>query len=316
MDRESRSFPFEAELREDTSGLNFSGLSAVYDTLTDLGPFREQIARTFFTKTLKDKADVKLLVNHDGVPLARTKSGTLELRSEEKGLRASTPEGKPLDAANPTVQELASAMRRGDIDQMSFAFQAIQDEWDDEPEDGGTPIRTLKEGKLFDVSVVTYPAYEDTSAEVRSAVAAVATEHGISERAEVDNTAWDGPAAMSGCAAADDPAAAYGAICAGRRDGDPDLQSSWALPHHKAPGDPPNAAGVRSALSYLPQTQGLTNHDDAESHLNDHMDVINPDRAAEEPTHSEEEPRHSAALARIRNANRRRRHEAGLAKAS
>jgi HK97 family phage prohead protease len=95
-------------------------------------------------------------------------------------------------------------------------------------------------------------------------------------RADVDNSAWDGPAAMSGCAAMDDPAAGYKAICAGKKTGDPALQSSWALPHHKHPGDPPNAAGVRNSLSRLPQTDGLTNKAEAQAHLEAHMKVISP----------------------------------------
>jgi hypothetical protein len=170
---ERRTFPFQVEAREAEDGFNFDGLASVYDSTADLGPFRERVADTAFNKTLKDEADVRLLVNHDGVPLARTKSGTLELRSTSVGLRATTPEGRPLDLQNPTVQEVASAMRRGDLDQMSFAFQTVKDEWDDEPEDGGSPIRTIREAKLFDVSVVTYPAYEDTTAELRSQAQAV-----------------------------------------------------------------------------------------------------------------------------------------------
>jgi phage head maturation protease len=97
--------------------------------------------------------------------------------------------------------------------------------------------------------------------------------------AEVDNSPWDGGAAMSGCAKADNPASAYGAICAGKKTGDPALQSSWALPHHSHPGDPPNAAGVRNALSRLPQTQGLTNRQAAQAHLEAHMKVISPPAA-------------------------------------
>jgi HK97 family phage major capsid protein len=95
----------------------------------------------------------------------------------------------------------------------------------------------------------------------------------------VDNAAWDGSAAMSVCAASDDPAAAYAKVCAGRRDGDPAVQSTWALPHHREPGMGPNADGVRNSLSRLPQTEGLTNGDAAESHLQAHMDAI---RAAAE----------------------------------
>jgi phage head maturation protease len=99
--------------------------------------------------------------------------------------------------------------------------------------------------------------------------------------AEVDNSTWDGGAAMSRCANSDDPAAAYAAVCAGRRDGDPAVQSTWALPHHREPGDPPNAAGVRNSLSRLPQTEGLTNAEAAQRHLDAHMADIQAASAEE-----------------------------------
>lgn len=94
------------------------------------------------------------------------------------------------------------------------------------------------------------------------------------QRASVDNSAWDGPAAMSACASSDTPASCYGSICAGKKSGDTAKQESWALPHHKHPGDPPNATGVRNALSRLPQTQGLTNKAEAKAHLERHMQAI------------------------------------------
>src|SRR5215831_3365217 len=101
------------------------------------------------------------------------------------------------------------------------------------------------------------------------------------ERAAVDNSTWDGGAAMSSCASGSAPASCYSRICAGRRTGDPALQSTWALPHHKHPGDPPNAAGVRNALSRLPQTDGLINKKAAQQHLEAHLSAINAnDQAA------------------------------------
>ncbi|HEY5986523.1 MAG TPA: HK97 family phage prohead protease [Streptosporangiaceae bacterium] len=99
-------------------------------------------------------------------------------------------------------------------------------------------------------------------------------EHQDGTRA-VDNSAWDGPAAMSSCASSSTPASCYRSICAGRKSGDPALQSSWALPHHKTSGGPPNAAGVRNSLSRLPQTQGLTNAPEARRHLEAHLASIN-----------------------------------------
>lgn len=88
----------------------------------------------------------------------------------------------------------------------------------------------------------------------------------------LDESTWDGAAALSACASSDDPAACYRAICAGRKAGDPALQSSWALPHHQRPGMNANAAGVRNALARLGQTQGLTNAAAAKAHLQAHLD--------------------------------------------
>jgi ATP-dependent protease ClpP protease subunit len=93
----------------------------------------------------------------------------------------------------------------------------------------------------------------------------------------VDESSWDGDAAMAAAGNSDDPAAAFKGICAGRREGPADERKSWALPHHKHAGDPPNADGVRNALSRLPQTEGLTNKSAAQAHLDAHMAVINPD---------------------------------------
>jgi hypothetical protein len=103
----------------------------------------------------------------------------------------------------------------------------------------------------------------------------------IDYRASVDNSAWDGPAAMSGCSNSGTPASCFGSICAGKKAGDTATQDAWALPHHKHPGDPPNAAGVQNSLSRLPQTQGLTNAAAAKAHLQAHMKAINPDYAGD-----------------------------------
>jgi HK97 family phage prohead protease len=95
------------------------------------------------------------------------------------------------------------------------------------------------------------------------------------QRADVDNSTWDGPAAMSACTASDQPASCFNAICAGKKAGDPATQAAHALPHHKHPGDPPNANGVRNALAQLPKTDGLTNAAQAKSHLEAHLNAIN-----------------------------------------
>lgn len=140
-------------------GNKLIGYAAVFDSPSEPMPFTEYVRRGAFTKTLNDGADVRLLVDHEGVPLARSKSGTLKLREDDKGLLVEA----ELDPANPDAQRVLSAMSRGDLSQMSFAFRTIKDSWNKD-----RSVRELKEVQLFDVSVVTFPAYEETSAELRS----------------------------------------------------------------------------------------------------------------------------------------------------
>lgn len=93
--------------------------------------------------------------------------------------------------------------------------------------------------------------------------------------AKIDNSAWDASKAWAAGSASDNPEAFFRGICAGEKTtGKPDTQAHWALPHHYAPGDPPNAAGVRNSLSRLPQTDDLKNKSAAQKHLDGHMSVI------------------------------------------
>ena len=95
-----------------------------------------------------------------GLPLARTKSGTLALEQDDTGLLCEA----QLDGESPLVRSLKSAMDRGDADQMSFAFRVVKQEWNEDYTD-----RTIREVQLFDVSVVTYPANPATSVSLRTA---------------------------------------------------------------------------------------------------------------------------------------------------
>jgi HK97 family phage prohead protease len=145
-------------------GAILEGYATVYNFAYDLGGgpaaggFTEIIASGATAKSAAE-ADVRLLVNHDGIPLARTKSGTMTLQSDDIGLRVTA----QLDPTNPMSASLHSAMERGDMDQMSFAFKVIRDSWDAKYE-----IRTIHEVRLFDVSVVTYPANPASVAKLRS----------------------------------------------------------------------------------------------------------------------------------------------------
>ena len=153
----------DVEQKDDEDGLiSFAGYASVFDyayPVNDMrGTYLENVSRGAFTKTLQEKDDVKLLVNHEGIPLARTKSNTLNLVEDERGLRV---EAK-LDPENPKVAEVASAMKRNDLNEMSFAFQAIKDEFNEAGDE-----RTIREAKLYDVSVVTTPASDATVAKIR-----------------------------------------------------------------------------------------------------------------------------------------------------
>jgi HK97 family phage prohead protease len=158
---EYRTFGFEVRSAEDSNTL--VGHAAVFNTVVDLGYFREKIAPGAFKKTLADNADVRALLNHNpDIIFGRTKAGTLKLREDDTGLFN--------EIAMPDTTHAKDAMisvKRGDIDQESFAFQAIKEEWDET--DPSNPIRTITEAKLFDVSLVVYPAYPTTDVSARSA---------------------------------------------------------------------------------------------------------------------------------------------------
>lgn len=163
------------EIRRDAAGNpTIEGYATVYEHAYDVagGPpygWSETIARGAADESLRARDDVRLLVNHDGLTLARTRSNTLHLESDDTGLftRAT------LDGSSPTVASLVSAMERGDMDEMSFAFKALRQEWDEDYVE-----RRILEVKLYDVSVVTYPANPATVVQISDRAAP--KEHGLS----------------------------------------------------------------------------------------------------------------------------------------
>lgn len=160
---ETRTVSAAFEVRSDASTVTLEGYAATFNQAYDLGVFREQIDPAAFNRTLGTQPDVRLLVDHEGQPLARTKSGTMQLAADSSGLHARA----VLDRSDPDVQRLEPKMRRGDLDQMSFAFRvpAGGDEWSPD-----WTLRTLRQVELNggDVSVVTYPANPATSVSLRS----------------------------------------------------------------------------------------------------------------------------------------------------
>jgi HK97 family phage prohead protease len=124
----------------------------------------ETIARGAATKSLAERDDVRFLINHEGLPQARSRGlviDTMRLEADDIGLRVEIPS---LDERNPRVVELLSALDRGDVDQMSFAFMAMRQEWNDDYTE-----RLITELQLFDVSAVTYPANTATIIAARQA---------------------------------------------------------------------------------------------------------------------------------------------------
>lgn len=179
--REVRQFtvqPVELRKADDDpdKGLGLVGYASVtgspYTVRDWLGEYEEVIRPGAFTKTLAEKDDVRLLLNHEGLPLARTKSGTLKLSEVASG--DDDPQGRgqtglwaeaDLDARSSLVNDVRLAMERGDLDEMSFAFQVIRQEWSPD-----YTQRDILEVRLFDVSVVTYPANPATSVGLRASV--------------------------------------------------------------------------------------------------------------------------------------------------
>ena len=159
---------FEAEVRSiatDDGSLRIGGYAAQFNKEATGLNFREMIAPGAFTRSLKSGDPVFLLVNHDTdqLPLASTQGGTLVLSEDNVGLRMEA----TLDPSNPRAAELASALTRGDVDKMSFAFTVAPE---GDTREGG--LRTLTDLNLFEVSVVTWPAYDASSVGMRSEDAA------------------------------------------------------------------------------------------------------------------------------------------------
>jgi len=166
---ERRAWPF-AEVRvegSDDGKPKITGYAAVFNAKSELlsdffgDGWTEVIRSGAFGKTIQEE-DIRALVNHDSnYVLGRNRADTLSLIENRKGLQV---EITPPDTQ--WARDLQISMKRGDVTQMSFAFQVVKDRWTDNKADE-TVMRELLEVKLFDVSVVTFPAYPQTSAAVR-----------------------------------------------------------------------------------------------------------------------------------------------------
>lgn len=159
--RQVRSVPTKFETRKNGEELRIEGYFAVFNSIYEIfDGMTESIAPGAFTNTLG--GDVRALIDHDTrLVLGRSKAHTLELRQDERGLWGSV-------LINPNDQDamnLYSRVERGDVDQCSFGFEIVNEEF--EVRENGDYHWTIKEVNLFEVSVVTFPAYEETNVSAR-----------------------------------------------------------------------------------------------------------------------------------------------------
>ena len=159
--RQVRSILTSFNTREDGEELRIEGYFAVFNSNYVISEtMSESVAPGAFTNTLGN--DVRALIDHETMyVLGRTSAGTLELREDEKGLWGSI-------LINPNDQDamnLYSRVQRGDVNQCSFGFNILSEETDFR--DDGSVHWTIKEVELFEISIVTFPAYAETSVEAR-----------------------------------------------------------------------------------------------------------------------------------------------------
>ncbi len=163
--RQTRSLQTELKTRAepDSQDMFVEGYFAVFNRQTELWPGAfEEIAPGAFDSTLGN--DIRALINHDTtLVLGRNKSGTLELKADSHGLWGRV-KINPNDTDAVNVYE---RVRRGDVDQCSFGFNILKEETDWR-EDGSVKW-TIQEVDLHEVSVCTFPAYEDTGVQARKA---------------------------------------------------------------------------------------------------------------------------------------------------
>ena len=146
----------------DPNVAHFAGYASTTDSayaVRDwLGEYDETIRAGAFAKTLRERPDVPMLRNHDpNYVLANTSSGTSLLGEDGGGLRNEA----DFDRRQTYVNDLCISLQRGDVSKMSFSFAAVKDTWNDAYDQ-----RSVSELKLYDTSVVTYPANPATSAEL------------------------------------------------------------------------------------------------------------------------------------------------------
>lgn len=147
---------YAEEFRAEVHEQRMSGHASVFGAVARIGNGWETIDKRAFDNPLKSGSDVRLLLNHNPDNLlGRTKSGTLELRTDGRGLAVSA------DLPDTTLgRDVRTLVERGDLTGMSFGFKVAKDSWSVAPD--GRQLRTIEDLELFDVSLATFPAYRDS----------------------------------------------------------------------------------------------------------------------------------------------------------
>ena len=159
--RQTRSIVSDLKTRAEEDEMIIEGYFAVYNTETELWPGAfEEIAPGAFDNTLSN--DIRALINHDtSLVLGRNKAGTLELKTDSRGLWGRI----KINPNDTDAVNLYERVKRGDVDQCSFGFNIISEETD--YREDGTIKWIIKEVDLHEVSVCTFPAYEETGVQAR-----------------------------------------------------------------------------------------------------------------------------------------------------
>lgn len=186
MNKEIRAFDFEVRAEQNEEHGHFlSGQPIVYNERTDLGWYDEIIADGALDET--DLRDVRFLINHntDMIPLARSRNNNANSTMQMEVVPGAGMSIRvDLDTENNAeAKSLYSAVERGDISGMSFMFRVDKDSWDDIESEH--PTRTIRAiSKVFEVSAVTFPAYEATSITARGLSDALESAMGSLESAK------------------------------------------------------------------------------------------------------------------------------------
>jgi HK97 family phage prohead protease len=234
MNREFRIIRGAMRAKQEKPGIE--GYAAMFNEQYDNGWFIETIKPGAFTRALKEKQDVRALMNHDpNLVLGRTASGTLSMREDKTGLY--------FDCDLPDTQtgrDLHTLIQRGDIDGCSFGFRVMKQSWREEKDAKSGKVvqyREIEDLDLYDVGPVTFPAYPQTSVDARSlwpdGVPQEIAEHIAEFRGKTKKVGGQelGPGSF-----------AYV--------GDESDTSTWKLPIH-------DANHVRNALARFNQTKGI-----------------------------------------------------------